>query len=135
MTDTVPAVERSRIMSRIKGKDTNPELILCKMLSAKGYKYRKNYAVGRKTIDIAFIHEKVAILVDGCFWHGCSLHAKTPKSNVKYWKAKIEANVKRDKITEIELKSKGWRVIRMWEHQIKIDNDVAINRVVDALNT
>ncbi len=114
MVDTVSAITRSRIMASIKGKDTTPEIMLRKALSVKGYKYRKNYHIGRKTIDIAFVGRKVAVLVDGCFWHGCPRHHKLPKSNLEYWKMKIMANVKRDSITDYELKAEGWHVIRIW---------------------
>lgn len=117
--DTVSAATRSRIMASIRGRDTHPEIVLRRALSIKGYRYRKNYRIGRKAIDIAFVRKKVAVFVDGCFWHGCRLHAKRPKSNLRYWNAKIRANVKRDKITDSELKGDGWHVIRVWEHQVK----------------
>ncbi|MDE1768774.1 MAG: very short patch repair endonuclease [Candidatus Micrarchaeota archaeon] len=127
--DTVSVKTRSRIMASIKSKDTKPEIALCKILSSKGYRYKKNYRMGRKTIDIAFVNKKVAVFVDGCFWHGCNIHANKPKSNTKYWEAKLKANILRDKISNKELRKLGWVVVRVWEHEIGGSPQVAVRKV------
>ena len=116
-------------MSRIRGRDTKPELILRTALWKKGYRCRKNYRIGKKTIDVAFVGRKVAVFVDGCFWHSCKLHAKSPKSNLEYWNAKIRANMRRDKVTNSELKRNDWQVIRVWEHQIEDNPEAVIRRI------
>lgn len=116
--DKVSKKTRSRIMRAIKGKHTTPELRLRKLLSAAGLKYRLHY--GKHKIDVAFPRLKVAVFVDGCFWHGCPKHFKMPKSNKKYWVPKLERNIKRDKETTKALKRTGWKVLRIWEHELKL---------------
>lgn len=106
-------------MSKVRGKDTRPELRLRGLLYAQGYRFRKNYRVGNRTIDIAFPKKKVAIFVDGCFWHGCPLHYRRPKSNQEYWAPKIRRNKERDRESTAMLRSLGWKVVRLWEHQLK----------------
>ncbi len=129
MVDKFSKEIRSRIMSHIRGRDTQPELSIRKALYAHGRRYRKNYRIGRKTIDIAFVGPKIAVFVDGCFWHGCPSHGNRPKSNLRYWNAKINANVARDRTTNSELRSEGWKVIRVWEHRIKNQPEVVISRI------
>lgn len=122
-------------MASIRGKNTHPEIILRESLSARGYRYRKNYRIGRKAIDIAFVGKRIAVFVDGCFWHGCRFHANRPKSNTLYWNAKIKANMKRDEITNSELKRDGWTVVRVWEHTIKKNPETAVKKVIMELGT
>ena len=116
-------------MAAVRGKDTSPEIEVRCALFSEGYRYRKNYRVGRKTMDIAFPRKRVAVLIDGCFWHGCPYCYKAPKSNKKYWKSKIEANILRDKRTNKELKLAGWRGIRLWEHELKEDKSSALKKI------
>ena len=129
MTDTVSVATRSRIMASIKGKDTVPEMALRKALSVRGYRYRVNYRIGRRTIDIAFPRKKVAVYIDGCFWHGCPKCYKKPKSNTAYWSKKIEANKSRDIESNKNLRKLGWRVTRVWEHEIKDNQNSAVRKV------
>jgi DNA mismatch endonuclease (patch repair protein) len=129
MPDKFSKATRSRIMAAVRGKDTKPEVMVRQALSAKGYKYKKNYRLGKKTIDIALPKRKVAILVDGCFWHGCPSCYKEPKSNKAYWRHKIDANIHRDKITNRELRRAGWKVIRLWEHELNEDKARSMNKV------
>lgn len=117
MTDIFDPEKRSEIMSKVKGKDTAPELMLRRALWEAGLRYRKHY--GPHRIDIAFPCKKVAIFVDGCFWHGCPLHASTPKTNADYWIPKLEMNKRRDRETTAALEDEGWIVIRVWEHELK----------------
>lgn len=134
MVDTVSKATRSRIMSKIRGKDTKPELILRKALFAKGLRYRLNYRVAGYRVDIAFPSKKLAIFVDGCFWHGCPKCFKTPKSNKKYWDWKIRSNIERDKRIDREIHRLGWVVVHAWEHELgglKIPaNAKALERIV-----
>ncbi len=110
---------RSKIMSTIKGKNSKPELKFRKILSRAGYKYRTNYKIGRYRIDAVLIKEKIAIFIDGCFWHRCPKCFVYPKSNKKYWITKIDKNVVRDKKIDAFLRTKNWRPIHFWEHEIK----------------
>ncbi len=86
--DRITAGERSRIMSKIKSKDTKAELDLSKALWSTGFRFRVCY--GSEKIDIAFPRQKVAVFVDGCFWHSCPAHGHIPKSNTSYWGWKLE---------------------------------------------
>ncbi len=116
MSDVHTKKQRSYNMSKIKGKNTGPELRLKKILKILGFSYQtKMY--GKP--DFANIKEKIAVFVDGCFWHRCSKHYTPPKQNKKFWKEKIERNIKRDKEVTQKLRKDGWRVIRVWEHDIK----------------
>ncbi len=129
--DKVSKEIRSKIMSRIRGKDTKPELKFRELIFNAGYRYRKNYRIGKKTIDLAFLDAKVAVMIDGCFWHGCQACYREPKSNRAYWRKKIAANKSRDRSTNIQLRSAGWKVIRIWEHEIKVKPTLALRKVID----
>ncbi|MEU3657019.1 very short patch repair endonuclease [Streptomyces sp. NPDC032161] len=107
-------------MSRQPSRDTTPEVAVRKLLHASGYRYRINARVpgmSRRTMDIAFTRAKVAIFLDGCFWHGCPVHATQPKSNAEWWRQKLDRNMARDKETTTHLESQGWTVLRFWEHE------------------
>jgi len=110
----------SRRMSAARRKDTKPELDLRRMLHARGLRYRVTYRVPgkpRRTMDVAFTRAKVAVFVDGCFWHGCPEHATWPAANAEFWRAKIETNRLRDRDTDARLEKEGWAVVRVWEHE------------------
>lgn len=114
--DTISRKTRSKVMSAIRSKHTKPELLLRRALWAKGYRYRLHY--GKEKIDIAFPGKKVAIFVDGCFWHGCPIHGHIPKSNKRYWVSKLKKNGDRAKLKDKRLRAYGWRVIHIWEHEL-----------------
>ncbi len=116
LMDRISKKTRSKVMQAIKSKHTKPELLLRKELSRRGYRYRLHY--GPYKIDIAFPSKKVAIFVDGCFWHQCPLHSHKPKSNKSYWGPKLKRNIKRDKKTNYGLRLLGWTVLRVWEHEL-----------------
>jgi DNA mismatch endonuclease, patch repair protein len=116
LVDKISKEKRSKIMSSIHSTNTAPELKLRKALFAGGYRYRIHY--GRYKIDIAFPSRKLAIFVDGCFWHGCPEHSHIPKSNQLYWLPKLQRNMERDKVTTEHLKINGWQVLRFWEHEV-----------------
>lgn len=107
-------------MQRQPMRDTKPETLLRKELHALGLRFRidrRPLPDLRRTADVIFPSQRVAVFVDGCFWHGCSLHARPTKSNTKWWAAKIEANKRRDRDTTRALETAGWLVIRVWEHE------------------
>ncbi len=131
MTDVFTKKKRSEIMSLIRGKNTTPELMIRKALRRAGHVYRLQY--GRHKIDVAFPTEHVAVFVDGCFWHKCPKHFRMPKSNVAFWKKKINGNAKRDVKKTSALKKEGWKVVRIWEHDLKKHPWHALKRITKAL--
>ncbi|MFJ9029308.1 very short patch repair endonuclease [Streptomyces sp. NPDC102274] len=107
-------------MSRQARRDTAPEVAVRKMLYASGYRYRLNVRVPdipRRTIDIVFPKAKIAVFMDGCFWHGCPKHATRPKANAAWWREKLDRNMARDRETTEHLTELGWVVLRFWEHE------------------
>ncbi len=95
-----------------------------RLLHASGLRYRVNVPVPgmpRRTIDIAFSKAKIAVFLDGCFWHGCPEHATQPKANAAWWRAKLDKNMARDLETTEHLTSAGWTVLRFWEHESATD--------------
>jgi DNA mismatch endonuclease (patch repair protein) len=106
-------------MSRQRRRDTSPELALRRALHARGLRYRVELPVpgaARRTIDIAFTRARLAVFVDGCFWHACPEHGTEPAVNADWWARKLAANRARDTATDQLLEEAGWRVIRVWEH-------------------
>ena len=116
------------------GRDTKPELRLRRLLFRHGYRYRVNAVVDvgdvRVRADVIFTRQRLAVFVDGCYWHGCPLHCRMPKDPGGYWRAKIEGNSRRDKFVRGVLASRGWRVIQVWEHE---DVNAAAQAVEQAL--
>ena len=112
---------RSRNMAAIRRRDTKPEVKLRSALHRLGYRFRKDHPirVEGKLIrpDIAFTKRRVAVFIDGCFWHSCPEHGRQPSVNGKYWSPKLAGNVARDRRQTAALQSAGWRVLRFWEHQ------------------
>lgn len=126
------ALTRSEVMSRIHGKDTGPELMLRRAIWAAGGRYRSQWrhpSGGR--IDIAFPGLRVAVQVDGCFWHGCPQHGTRPRSNMAFWDDKLRKNKDRDAVQTLNLVRDGWLVLRFWEHQI--DTDDGLQQAVDSV--
>lgn len=108
-------------MSAIKGKDTKPEMIVRKYLFSKGLRYKLHVKKLPGNPDIVLPKYKTAVFINGCFWHGhegCKYY-RLPKSNVEFWESKITNNRNRDILSEIKLKELGWRVIRIWECEIR----------------
>ncbi|MFJ2646370.1 very short patch repair endonuclease [Streptomyces sp. NPDC087420] len=107
-------------MSRQARRDTEPEVAVRKLLHASGYRYRLNVRVPdmpRRTVDITFSKAKVAVFLDGCFWHGCPKHATQPKANAEWWREKLDRNMARDLETTEHMTALGWTVLRFWEHE------------------
>jgi DNA mismatch endonuclease, patch repair protein len=127
--DVLTRKQRSYCMSRIQGTGSGPELALRRALSANGLRYRlKNRLTGRP--DIVFVSSRVAVFVDGCFWHGCPAHSVKPKTRKAFWLAKIERNRARDKVVRATLRREGWTVLRFWEHDVKRE----ISRIVEQIS-
>jgi len=120
MADVMTAEQRRDNMSRIRGKDTGPELLLRKGLWKMGFRYRTHYKLPGRP-DVVLVGRKIAIFVDGCFWHGCPDHGVRPKSNSAFWNKKIQGTIDRDKRNLELLEKQGWTVLRFWEHDIEKD--------------
>ena len=133
MTDKISTLQRSKLMSKIRGKNTNPELKLRKALWAVGLRYRLHYRIGKYRPDIVFVGKGVVVFVDGCFWHSCPIHKSTPKDNNHFWNDKFIKNLERDSNTNDFLKADGWEVIRFWEHEINEKINDCVTKVVRAL--
>jgi len=116
-------------MATTKRRDTGPELALRSALHRKGFRFFVDRKVigNRRRVDIVFPTERVAVFVDGCFWHSCPLHGTTPRHNRDWWNEKLEANRARDADTDRVLRHHGWTVIRFFEHE---DPAVAADAVI-----
>lgn len=108
---------RSELMSRVRGKDSAAERFLRSALHAEGLRFRLHRRTARIAVDIVFPRPKVAVFVDGCFWHGCPEHKTFPKTNQNYWLPKLKENKERDIQQTAQLRAAGWRVFRVWEHE------------------
>lgn len=117
-TDVLTRSQRSHCMSRIRGRDTTPEVMLRKELWRLGLRYRIHHGLPGRP-DIVFPSRRVVVFVDGCFWHRCPLHWKAPKTNAEFWERKIAWNQVRDERVNRDLEAAGWRVVRIWEHQVR----------------
>ncbi|MBC9734360.1 very short patch repair endonuclease [Nocardioides sp. zg-578] len=117
-------------MSGLARRDTAPELALRRELHRRGMRYRVQMKVpgnNRRTMDIAFTRARLAVYVDGCFWHGCPAHHQRPTTNAEWWDWKIARNQERDRSTDEQLASAGWSVLHFWEHE---DPETAASLVV-----
>ncbi|TVT52285.1 very short patch repair endonuclease [Amycolatopsis rhizosphaerae] len=127
---------RRRNMQAIRSRDTQPEMAVRRALHRLGFRYRVAIAPVadlRRRADIVFTKRRVAVFIDGCFWHGCPVHGrKSFNHNADYWPSKIAANMARDKNTTEELRRSGWTVLRFWEHEDAEKVVEAIRNVVTA---
>jgi DNA mismatch endonuclease, patch repair protein len=120
VADTFNKQQRSRIMAAVRGWGNKAtELVLVRIFHEAGLTGWRRHAKIPGRPDFIFRKERVAIFVDGCFWHGCAKHCRKPATNKKYWDAKIRRNIKRDRRTRAELRGAGWKVLRIWEHDLK----------------
>lgn len=120
MADIFSKAKRSEVMSKVTAKDTRPEVKIRKHLFSKGFRYRKNDKRFPGKPDIVLPKYKTVIFVHGCFWHHHTCRAaRLPKTNNEFWKDKMQTNVKRDKENQSDLKKLGWKVIVVWQCQIK----------------
>lgn len=132
--DDMTATQRHRNMQRIRAADTKPEIMLRKALWHKGIRYRKNYKALPGTPDVVLTHQKIAVFVDGDFWHarGHEAHpGEQVASNREYWIRHLSRNVERDKEVNDALTEAGWLVLRFWESDIKQDLDRCVGQILD----
>lgn len=125
-----------RSMQSNRRRDTSPELAVRSLLHRQGMRYRVDFAPmgDRRRADIVFTRHRVAIFIDGCFWHKCPVHGTSPKRNSAYWTPKLQRNAERDLETNARLAAHGWQVLRFWEHENPEDvarQIVAIIKVCD----
>lgn len=123
-------------MQANRRRDTKPEVILRSALHGLGYRYRKDFLLRLPTLrvkpDIVFTARRVAVFVDGCFWHACPTHGRQPTTNEWYWAPKLRRNVERDRLVTGALSSAGWRVVRVWEHETLENAVAAVRSAVDS---
>ena len=137
MSDILTASQRHRCMSRIRGKNTTPEILVRKGLHARGFRFRLHNKKLPGCPDIVLPKYGVAIMVNGCFWHGhkgCR-YATEPKSNVEFWEAKIARNRHRDEVTAAHLEALGWTVITIWECELrgKLESNTRFDKLADEI--
>ncbi|MFD7787589.1 very short patch repair endonuclease [Streptomyces nojiriensis] len=111
---------RRRNMQAIRSRDTKPEKAIRRLVHAKGLRYRiaaRPLPDLRRTADMIFRPARVAVFIDGCYWHGCPEHYVSPKTNPGYWSVKVAGNIARDRDTDRRLEEAGWLVLRFWEHE------------------
>lgn len=121
--------DRSRIMSAVKNKDSAIEIKIRKDLWGLGFRYRKNSNKYFGKPDLVLARYKTVIFTDSCFWHGCGIHGSIPKTNKKFWQDKIGRNVERDIEVNKKYKEQDWKVIRIWEHDIKDKPNSAVKKL------
>lgn len=126
--------EVSERMSKVRNKDTAAEMAIRRELHSRGYRYRVNLRIpeaGRSRPDIAFTKQRIAVFIDGCFWHKCPEHATFPKTNEQWWADKLDVNVQRDRSIDEGLTDAGWTVVRVWEHE---EPREAGDKIAEAVN-
>ena len=131
----VPATDAvRRVMQGNRRDGTRPEVLLRSHLHRKGYRFRRNHHLRLHGVlcfpDVLFTKQKLAVFVDGCFWHACPVHGTQPRRNVGYWQPKLQRNVERDRRNTLVLEKAGWTVLRIWEH---VPLGEAVSLVEDAL--
>lgn len=138
MVDVFTKAKRSEVMSRIRGSgNKETELALAKIFRRHGVTgWRRNQPLFGKP-DFTFRRQRSVVFVDGCFWHGCLKHSTMPANNRAFWRKKFEANKRRDRLVTRTLRREGWRVIRVWEHELSGKNFPAskLRRIFDSLKS
>ena len=132
MADIISRAERSKLMSRVRTRDTRPELELRSRLWSRGFRYRLTSSLPGSP-DLVFGGSRVAVFVDGCFWHGCPKHGGVPQTNREFWATKLAQNSERDARVDLVLKDRGWTVLRFWEHQIYQDLESVVDTIEDVV--
>ena len=129
MSDTISKEIRSKTMRAVKSKQTKLEDSVSKELWRRGLRFRRNVESLFGKPDISIKSKRIVIFIDSCFWHGCELHCRVPKSNTEYWNAKINRNIKRDIFVTSHYRELSWRILRVWEHELKDDFTKTIDRI------
>lgn len=127
------SLTRSEQMARIRSKHTKPERVLRSALWAAGLRYRLHVSELPGRPDIVFKGSRVVVWVDGCFWHGCPEHYVYPRTRREYWSRKLARNVERDRQQTYALENAGWRVVRVWEHDIRGNLENTVERIQGAV--
>lgn len=133
MADTISKKKRSEIMSKVKSKDSKIEIDFRKAIWKAGFRYRKNPTKYFGKPDIVLPKHKTAIFIDSCFWHGCKRHCRLPTARKKYWTAKIERNKERDKEVNRHYRKIGWKIVRVWEHNLLKNSDKSTKEIIKNL--
>ncbi len=135
MPDNLNKATRSKVMASIRGTNTRPELKIRRLLWNRGMRYRIHRRDIPGTPDIAIMNKRVAIFIDGCFWHGCPTCYLPPSSHKRFWQQKLARN--RQRRTEVvnELRREGWTVISFWEHQTNKDPTMVVNEIERCVRT
>jgi DNA mismatch endonuclease (patch repair protein) len=133
MADVMTKRQRSLNMAHVRSKDTKLEMSIRKNLWQANLRgYRLHFRIEGKP-DLVFVKEKVAIFIDGCFWHACPICYKEPETHKEYWESKMKRNIERDLAVNKSLSGSGWSVVRVWEHEIKESQKAVIERIKDEL--
>ena len=129
MADALSKARRSAVMASVRGSgNKSTELALANIFRQRGITgWRRNQKIFGKP-DFVFLKLKLVVFVDGCFWHGCPKHATQPKNNRAFWRRKFSRNKKRDMLVTCELRGQGWRVLRVWEHELCKANEARLVR-------
>ncbi len=122
-------------MGKIRSKETKIEVLFRKNLWKAGYRYRKNASGYFGKPDVLLRRYKTVIFIDSCFWHGCKKHFKLPASKRKFWKEKIERNRKRDAQVNRHYKKNGWKIVRVWEHDLRNKLELSVDKVKNIINS
>ena len=134
MADNLSKVQRSYAMSRIRsqGNKSTEQALVSAMREAGLSGWRRNSTLCGKP-DFVFRRSRTVVFVDGCYWHGCNKCGLAAKSNTDYWQPKIEGNRRRDKANAQQLRSKGWTVVRIWEHELKLEPLNCVKKILSAI--
>ncbi|HAC14604.1 MAG TPA: very short patch repair endonuclease [Bacteroidetes bacterium] len=134
MTDVLTSEQRKKNMSHILGKNTGPEIKLRKLLWSNNIRgYRIHYNLPGKP-DIVFTKKKIAIFIDGCFWHKCPVDFQEPETRKEFWMKKINSNVERDQKNTRQLQDDNWTVMRFWEHDVRKNPAEIVKTIKETLN-
>jgi|ERR1043166_941271 DNA mismatch endonuclease (patch repair protein) len=132
MADNLTPQQRSYMMSRVRSKNTSPELILRRLAHRRGLRFRVHFSELPGCPDMVFAQARVVVFIDGDFWHGWRFPQWREKLS-EYWDRKIAGNRKRDQRNFRRLRQRGWLVVRVWEHQIKTDPEICVRRIEQAI--
>lgn len=134
MADKISKEDRSKNMRAVRSKNTLMENKVSTELWKRGYRFRRNVKDLEGKPDIAIKKYKVAIFLDSCFWHGCSIHGEIPKTNVEFWTKKINRNKQRDLEVDRYYQNLGWKTLRIWEHDVKKDFNSVIEEISEFID-
>ena len=134
MADCFTKEKRSEIMSNIRSKNTKAEILVFRELRRRGVYFQKHYKKVKGNPDIALPKKKKAVFIDGDFWHGYNFNKQKNRLPKKYWRAKIEGNIERDRKNKTKLKKEGWQTLRVWEHEVFKKFDKTVDKIIKFLN-